>query len=458
MNIKSLLLGSAAALVAISGARAADAPVTQVEPEPVEYVRVCDVYGTGFFYIPGTETCLKIGGYVRMRLQGNNRQYNSDIDSNGPTAAGNVGNDYNVGSRVRARLDFDAREETELGTLRAKFRVEATNAPAATNNSSLNGTSSSTDGATYAAKFAYLQLGGLTIGYLDSAWTADDGGISDGLLTDSDWAAGDFSANRISYTAAFSGFSGTVSVEDDGSGDFIPDVIAKLAYKGGFGGAYVMGVYDEDAYGDYSVNYFGAGASNTYGNYKLYTDEYNGNAKDGAFALKAGVQLDNLILADSKLKIEGHYAFDPTQYAVVGNVFTYSNGGTNDFGRVVNPITGAVVSSGSAFALPSEWQVGAGYQQTFGKIFAAASGVYGRTFDLNYAYYTGAPTSSSLYVTEAATGNAGSVNYWGVEGDLGYQITKNFSVLGAVSYVNLDIPVGEKLDQTRGFIEFKRTF
>lgn len=25
---------------------------------PVEYVRVCDAYGTGFFYIPGTETCI----------------------------------------------------------------------------------------------------------------------------------------------------------------------------------------------------------------------------------------------------------------------------------------------------------------------------------------------------------------------------------------------------------------
>jgi hypothetical protein len=51
MNIKSLLLGSAAALVAVTGARAADAVVV-AEPEPVEYVRVCDAFGAGFFYIP----------------------------------------------------------------------------------------------------------------------------------------------------------------------------------------------------------------------------------------------------------------------------------------------------------------------------------------------------------------------------------------------------------------------
>ena len=63
MKLKSLLIGSAAILAASSAARAADAIV--VEPEPVEYVRVCDMYGTGFFYIPGTETCIKFDGYVR---------------------------------------------------------------------------------------------------------------------------------------------------------------------------------------------------------------------------------------------------------------------------------------------------------------------------------------------------------------------------------------------------------
>lgn len=59
MNIKSILLGASAAALAATGAQAADLPVA---PEPVDYVRVCDAFGTGFFYLPGTETCLKIGG------------------------------------------------------------------------------------------------------------------------------------------------------------------------------------------------------------------------------------------------------------------------------------------------------------------------------------------------------------------------------------------------------------
>ncbi len=68
MNIKSLLLGSAAALAVVSGAHAADA-IVAAEPEPLEYVRICDAYGKGYFYIPGTETCLQIGGKVRTEGQ-----------------------------------------------------------------------------------------------------------------------------------------------------------------------------------------------------------------------------------------------------------------------------------------------------------------------------------------------------------------------------------------------------
>jgi hypothetical protein len=69
MNIKMMLISSAAALSAISGAQAADA-IVAAEPEAVEYVRVCDAYGTGYFYIPGTETCLKINGYIRFQVNG----------------------------------------------------------------------------------------------------------------------------------------------------------------------------------------------------------------------------------------------------------------------------------------------------------------------------------------------------------------------------------------------------
>ena len=60
--VKSLLLGSAAGLVAVTAGQAADLPV---KAKPVEYVKICSLYGAGFYYMPGTDICLKIGGYVR---------------------------------------------------------------------------------------------------------------------------------------------------------------------------------------------------------------------------------------------------------------------------------------------------------------------------------------------------------------------------------------------------------
>ena len=62
--VKSAFLASAAGLVAMSGAQAADLPV---KAKPVEYVKVCSLYGAGFYYIPGTDICMKIGGYVRFQ-------------------------------------------------------------------------------------------------------------------------------------------------------------------------------------------------------------------------------------------------------------------------------------------------------------------------------------------------------------------------------------------------------
>ena len=110
MNIKSLLLGSAAALAAVSGAQAADA-IVAAEPEPLEYVRVCDAFGTGYFYIPGTETCLKISGYVRTQLNYGENDFGDD------------GTDLNA--FTRGQLVFEAKNDTEFGALSSAIVINA---------------------------------------------------------------------------------------------------------------------------------------------------------------------------------------------------------------------------------------------------------------------------------------------------------------------------------------------
>ncbi|MEO0910807.1 MAG: porin, partial [Pseudomonadota bacterium] len=116
MNIKSFLLGSAAAMIAVTGAQAADAIV--VEPEPVEYVRVCDAYGSGFFFIPGTETCIRLGGFVRS-------SYEKDYLDISNTAGVTTSEESRTFWGQRARLNVDVRNETDYGTLRALYRLEA---------------------------------------------------------------------------------------------------------------------------------------------------------------------------------------------------------------------------------------------------------------------------------------------------------------------------------------------
>src|SRR5690606_35720372 len=117
MKIKSLLLGSAAAMVAATGAKAADAIVI-AEPEPVEYVRVCDAYGAGFFYIPGTGTCLSINGYIWAQIGASN-QNRIDYIAYEPPAdyEGEFATEFLVERRTsnypvwssRVRLNFDTR-------------------------------------------------------------------------------------------------------------------------------------------------------------------------------------------------------------------------------------------------------------------------------------------------------------------------------------------------------------
>ncbi|MET0528305.1 MAG: porin, partial [Microvirga sp.] len=107
--VKSLLLGSVAGLAAVAGAQAADLPVKKAAA--VEYVRVCSTYGAGFFYIPGTETCLRVGGRVRAEYRYVEPEFRTD-DS--------------IGFRTRGRIQLDARTATAYGLLRTFVRFEMT--------------------------------------------------------------------------------------------------------------------------------------------------------------------------------------------------------------------------------------------------------------------------------------------------------------------------------------------
>jgi hypothetical protein len=216
MNIKSLLLGSAAALVAVSGAQAADAIVAP-EPEAVEYVRVCDAYGAGYFYIPGTETCLRIGGYVRADIKGGDNVYargndhalDASVKGDQAKLLGNLTNKrrdtYNFMSRFN--LNMTTASETELGTLKtfSSVRFQYENGDTAKSSGSL--------------RYGYIQLGGLRVGLDESAFVTFPGYYGD-VMNDDVILGGGYRTNAISYTfTGGNGFSAMIALEQGGTND-----------------------------------------------------------------------------------------------------------------------------------------------------------------------------------------------------------------------------------------------
>jgi hypothetical protein len=234
MNIKSLLLGSAAALVAVSGARAADAVVAP-EPEPVEYVRVCDTYGAGYFYIPGTEVCLKVGGYVRY-----------DIGAGDISGAISDTGDDTWYKRARFRLAVDARTETEYGTLEGDVGINFDYT-----NSNVGGDYNGRNGE--ALDHAWIKLGGFQVGMGDSFFVTWTDYVGD-IIQDTLIPYGPFSTHQISYTFdAGNGFSIGAAVEDGSDNDafspgaiddYAPHALVGLKYATGIISAAVVGAWD----------------------------------------------------------------------------------------------------------------------------------------------------------------------------------------------------------------------
>src|SRR5215468_12210699 len=122
MKTKGLLLGSAAALVAVSGTQAADLPV---KAKPVEYVKICTLYGEGFYYIPGTDICLKVGGYVRADYRWNATGGGQPHYTGGGGAQDRSVSPFSM--RHRGHFNFDSRSQTAYGTLRTYVAVHIEN-------------------------------------------------------------------------------------------------------------------------------------------------------------------------------------------------------------------------------------------------------------------------------------------------------------------------------------------
>jgi len=354
--VKSLLLGSAAGIAAVAGAQAADLPSRKAAP--VEYVRVCSAYGAGFFYIPGTDTCLRVGGRVRAEYTIGTRY-------------GDTGDAY--GTRSRGRLNVDARTATAYGTLRTFFRYELTVssgfyagtiggnqgiiAPGqARNGQGGPGTASNLD-------LAFIQFGPITAGRAQSFFDfyAND-------LTFSTFRTADSRLNLLAYTATFgSGFSATISLEDRNTGtgqrenggvvggatvpllgQNFPDLVASLRVDQGWGSAQLSGALTQR-----SVNNAALAVKNQ--------DEWG-------WAIQGGVKINlPMLAAGDHLFLQAAYADGALGYlgwysqlgsgrmtsSVAGNQLAISDVSVNALGNVKTATGWSIVAALRHFWTPT---------------------------------------------------------------------------------------------------------
>jgi len=281
---KSFLLGSAATLMVVAGAQAADLPTKKGAPA-AEYVKVCQVGSIAGFIIPGSDTCLKISGYVNAQIAMGNvseeRQvYNNDVPGGGRDFVRKDAKSVSdIGFSTRGQVNFDAVTNTAIGPLLAHIEIQSN-----------SGTGFDPLGNGAVLNAGYVQWAGITAGKHGSFYDYLAGGD-----TWKDFFSPDHSGtptNLLAYTASFGGgFSATLSLEQNDSrtgvnipyvydngvstttgaypasgtalGVRAPDIIAALDVSQSWGGAHIAGVAHnirvEGTYG-YDVDTWGYGA------------------------------------------------------------------------------------------------------------------------------------------------------------------------------------------------------
>ncbi len=224
---KSLLLGSATAFVAVAGANAADLPSKKAAP--VNYVKVCDAYGAGFYTIPGTDTCIKVGGRVRADYAFVPKQDIYTQATGAPLTWGKTGTsgpDYTktvfdpsssagkaaaglqqTGWETRGRVDMDARTATAYGTVQTVFSTRL----ARTTGSLANASGADSSGASPTLEAAYIRFAGFTFGVARDNFAY----MPSRFYGAGHWGSFANGAKQIAYTAALGGgFSATIALQD----------------------------------------------------------------------------------------------------------------------------------------------------------------------------------------------------------------------------------------------------
>ncbi len=428
--MKSLFLGTAAGFAAVAGAQAADLPSKKAAP--VEYVRICSQFGAGFFYIPGSDTCLKVSGRVR-----------ADYIYGEPfTRAANA-----VTFRARGYLALDSYTATDWGPVRATTRVFVTKDTGSAYTTTLD--------------WAYIQFAGITAGKAAVSFFdfAPFGGVSylGGGANGRGSDEGD--VNVLAYTATFGGgFSATIALEDGRGADtrnvpgaaivridptlqvlntngtqggqWMPDVVGRLDYAGSWGAAMLAGAIHQTRVG------VGTNINNLTPAGTILDTEYG-------FAVQAGVKVNLPMLAP------GDALFLQAAYADGAN--SYTGWGTAGAGTLSLPSADIIYDALGQGKTTKSWSITGGLLHYW--MPTVRQGVYAAYGAVNHygPWYDASAVSVGTNVIWTP------VRGLDIGAEVGYQYLTdkpNFLLLPA----NVATLVGSDSGQWFGRVRFQRDF
>jgi hypothetical protein len=424
MTMKSLLLGAVAGIATIGAAHAADLPMTKAEP--VEYVKVCSQFGPGFFYIPGTDSCLKISGNIRADYGFNTATSHNRSVVGGVVQSGRATNQSSF--QGRAQLAFDVRTQTDYGLLRSFLLIDAaTGNPGAQNWQIGNKFSGSL---VYIDK-AYIQFGGLTAGYAESFYAFYDNYYGDTFIAPYMGSGMVGTKQLLAYTAQFGGgLSATLSIEDPagfrngvGAGAFsvdtgvdsftnagakMPNIIANVLYDASWGKLQVMGALHQiSVLGD--------------------TDSGAGGHSKWGFAVGTGLSVNFPVLPGAYIALEANYADGANAFTGIG---------ANEFSPA-----GAPVAYDADLTLDGRIKTAKSYSITGEAGFNVTPQLVAMVFGSVGKY--DAPS-------DIAFGQDGDFTSYVIGGQLNYEIVKGFQIGAEVSYVGSTAHNGAPIFATDG--------
>jgi porin-like protein len=445
--VKSLLLGTAAGLVAIAGAQAADLPV---KAKPVQYVKICSLYGAGFYYIPGTDTCIKIGGFVRAEV---------NYHAQGSFAVMNTG-DFQSNSngnlttwRSRAGVTFDTRTQTEYGTLRSYFIAATTS----TNSQGGGGGAANGVGAgnpngagsePYTrlwSNAAFIQFAGFTAGKTGSFFDFDLQPYSNQTnFWGSNLAGGGIEV--FAYTAQFgNGLSASLAAENpNGHRTAITSVaFASPSSLAAPGGAVYGNQQAPDIVGNLRIDQ-AWGSAQVMGAYHQLTANSTGGASgleanDSGWAFGAGAKFNvPMIGKGDYVQAQFTYAEGATQYAASNanggfaltdnHTVSLAAGSTN----FVGPSLDAVVTPTGTLDRTKAWSVTAGYEHFW--VPGWKTSLYGAYGQLRYSD----AASAILRPATALLGSSANWNYTQIGSRTVWTPVANLDLSLEVMYNRLD--------------------